>query len=131
MNMVHCRVSGSIPYYLMTSSAPAPRGSRCAAFTTSRAYGISVASIPGLVDAINAFNSIYRQEALHNISVICPPLAQVLSNTYQAPVRCVIQGSGEVSSSEGTTQGDPLATAMYALAVRSLIDRLYSHLVPP
>ena len=55
-----------------------------------------------------------------------PPLAQVLFNTYQAPVRCVIQGSGEVSSSEGTTQGDPLAMAMYALAVRPLIDRLQS-----
>ena len=79
-----------------------------------------------LVDATNAFNSINRQAALHNISVICPPLAQVLFNTYQAPVRCVIQGSGEVSSSEGTTQGDPLATAMYALAVRSQIDRLQS-----
>ena len=79
-----------------------------------------------LVDATNAFNSINRQAALHNISVICPPLAQVLFNTYQAPVRCVIQGSGEVSSSEGTTQGDPLATAMYALAVRPLIDCLQS-----
>ena len=79
-----------------------------------------------LVDATNAFHSINRQAALHNISVICPPLAQVLFNTYQAPVRCVIQGSGEVSSSEGTTQGDPLTTAMYALAVRPLIDRLQS-----
>ncbi len=74
-----------------------------------------------LVDAANAFNSINRQAALHNISIICPPLAQVLFNTYQAPVRCVIQGGGEVSSSEGTTQGDPLAMAM---AVRPLIDRL-------
>ena len=79
-----------------------------------------------LVDAANAFNSINRQAALHNISVICPPLAQVLFNTYQAPVQCVIQGSGEVSSSEGTTQGDPLAMSMYALAVRPLIDRLQS-----
>ncbi len=76
-----------------------------------------------LVDATNAIN---RQTALHNISVICPPLAQVLHNTYQASVRCVIPGSGGVSSSEGTTQGDPLAMAMYALAVRPLIDHLYN-----
>ena len=80
-----------------------------------------------LVDATNAFNLINRQAALHNISVICPLLAQqVPFNTYQAPVRCVVQGSGEVSSSEGTTQGDPLATVMYALALSPLIDCLQS-----
>ena len=44
-----------------------------------------------LVDATNAFNSINLQAALHNISIICPPLAQVLFNTYQAPVRCLIR----------------------------------------
>ena len=79
-----------------------------------------------LVDATNAFNSINRQAALYNISIICPPLAQVLLNTYRAPVRCMIQGAGEISSTEGTTQGDPLAMAMYALAVRPLIDHLQS-----
>ena len=79
-----------------------------------------------LVDATNAFNSINQQAALHNISIMCPSIAQVLFNTYQAPVRCVIQGGGEISSSEGTTQGDPLAMAMYALAVKPLIDHLQS-----
>ena len=80
-----------------------------------------------LVDATNAFNSINRQAALHNISIICPSLAQVLSDTYQALVHCVIQGGGEILSSEGTTQGDPFAMAMYALAVKPLIDSLQSH----
>ena len=80
-----------------------------------------------LVDASNAFNSINRETALHNIGIICPSFAQVLLNTYQAPVRCVIPGGGEISSSEGTTQGDPLAMAMYALAVRPLIDILQSN----
>ena len=79
-----------------------------------------------LVDASNAFNSINRQAALHNIRIICPPVSQVLANTYQAPVRCVIRGSGEITSSEGTTQGDPLAMAMYALAVKPLIYQLKS-----
>ena len=35
-----------------------------------------------LVDATNAFNSIDRKAALHNISTICPSLAQSLINTY-------------------------------------------------
>ena len=58
---------------------------------------------------------------------MCPSLAQVLTNTYQAPVRCVVQGGGEILSTEGTTQGDPLAMAMYALAMRPLIDRQQMH----
>ncbi len=45
-----------------------------------------------LVDATNAFNSINRKSALHNVSVLCPPLAQVLINTYRSshPVRLTI-----------------------------------------
>ena len=74
-----------------------------------------------LVDATNAFNLINWQAAFHNISIMCPPLAQVLFNTYQAQVRCLIQGGSEISSSEGTTQGDPLAMAF---TIRHLIDRL-------
>ena len=45
-------------------------------------------------------------------------------NTYRAPVRMIVVGSGEISSTEGTTQGDPLAMAMYALAIVPLIHKL-------
>ena len=34
-----------------------------------------------LIDATIAFNSINRKAALHNVSVLCPSLAQVLINT--------------------------------------------------
>ena len=61
---------------------------------------------------------------LSTTSVSCPPLAQILINTYRAPIRMIIPGNGEISSSEGTTQGDPLAMAMYALAISPLIDQL-------
>ena len=77
-----------------------------------------------LVDATNAFNSINRHSALHNINVLCPPLAQVLINTYRHPVHLFIAGSGEIPPTEGTTQGDPLAMAMYAIAIKPLITTL-------
>ena len=77
-----------------------------------------------LVDASNAFNSLNRRAALHNVCVLCPPLSPVLINTYRDPVRMIVAGSGEISSTEGTTQGDPLAMAMYALATVPLIHLL-------
>ena len=77
-----------------------------------------------LVDAWNAFNTVNRQAALHNIQALCPAVATVPNNTYQVPIKLIILGEGKIESSEGTTQGDPLAMAMYALAIRPLIDRL-------
>ena len=77
-----------------------------------------------LVDATNAFNSLNGMAALHNISVICPPLSQILTNTHRAPIRMIIPGDGEIMSTEGTKQGDPLAMAMYALALTPLIHKL-------
>ena len=68
-----------------------------------------------LVDGANAFNSLNRKAALHNMKFICPALAT--ANTYQPPTRMFVSGGGEVLSSEGTTQDDPLGMAMYALAV--------------
>lgn len=77
-----------------------------------------------LVDATNAFNTINRRVALHNIRLTCPAFSTILTNTYSSPCRLFIVGQGEISSSEGTTQGDPLAMAMYALAVAPLIRQL-------
>ena len=79
-----------------------------------------------LVDVSNDFNTNNRQAALHSIKSICPPFHQVLVNMYQAPIRCIVCGNGEITSSEGTTQGDPLAMAMYALAVKTLITKIQS-----
>ena len=79
-----------------------------------------------LIDAENAFNSINRIAALHNISMLCPPFSRVLINSYRNPVRMVVPGDGEIASCEGTTQGDPLAMAMYALAITPLIRELHN-----
>ena len=42
-----------------------------------------------LVYASNAFNSLNRQVALCNISILCPSLAVILINTYRAKVLCL------------------------------------------
>ena len=76
-----------------------------------------------LVDATNDIN---RQAALHNIGILCPSLAQIINNTKQSPVRLIMPGSGEILSTDVTTQGDPLAMGMYAIAVTPIIRHLRS-----
>ena len=76
-----------------------------------------------LIDASNAFNSLNRNVALHNIQFTCTELSKVLYNTYRAPSDLYIDGE-VILSQEGTTQGDPLAMPMYALATIPLIDQL-------
>ncbi len=78
-----------------------------------------------LVDASNAFNALNRQAALRNIRSLCPSMATVLINTYRAPTDLFIDGSSLLSQ-EGTTQGDPLAMPMYAIATIPLIRSLPS-----
>jgi len=82
-----------------------------------------------LIDASNAFNSLNREVALHNIPRICPCLADITNNTYNAPARLFIAGGGEILSQEGTTQGDPLAMCMYAVAMMPLVNKV-AELVP-
>ena len=76
-----------------------------------------------LVDASNAFNQLNRQLALRNISVLCPSLACFVINIYRANAPLFVGGE-VIYSREGTTQGDPLAMAIFAIAIRPLIDRL-------
>ena len=78
-----------------------------------------------LVDASNAFNNLNRSSALLNIQYICPSFATILSNCYRSPTDLFIDGS-TLLSADGTTQGDPLAMPMYALATVPLIKKLRS-----
>ena len=77
-----------------------------------------------LIDALNAFNALNRAAALHNTRVLCPPIATYAINTYRQPERLFITGGSELKSAEGTTQGDPLAMAIYAISLQPLITRL-------
>lgn len=76
-----------------------------------------------LVDAINAFNLLNRQAALHKIRYLCPSIATVIINTYREPTDLFVDGNS-ILSQEGTTQGDPLAMPMYALAILPLIRHI-------
>ena len=73
-----------------------------------------------LADASNAFNSLNRHVSLHNLHFICPPLAVTLTNVYREASSLFIDGECLLSE-EGTTQGDPLAMAMYALSILFLL----------
>ena len=74
-----------------------------------------------LVGASNTFNSVNRNAFLHKITIICPPLARYVRNCYYANTRLFIIVEGETQSMEGTTQGDPIAMAIYAIAIIPLI----------
>ena len=75
------------------------------------------------VDTSNAFDRLNRKVAFRNSKVICPALAPILINTYRRASHLFVDGQCMMSR-EGTTQGDPLAMAMYAIATQSLIRRL-------
>ena len=77
------------------------------------------------VDASNAFNAVNCQLALRNILHFCPSLGRVLINTYRRNPQLFIDGE-IIMSKEGTTQGDPLAMSMFAIATIPLIKDLCS-----
>ena len=76
-----------------------------------------------LVDASNAFNNLNRQVELYNIQYTCPALAKVLINCYRQSCSLFVGGK-ILLSREGTTQGDPLAMAMFGLATVPLLKRI-------
>ena len=76
-----------------------------------------------LVDATNAFNRLNRQVTLLNCRAICPSMSPILTNTYRSD-SWLFAGGQCMKSKEGTTQGDPLAMAMYAIGTQPLIRRL-------
>ena len=75
------------------------------------------------VDASNAFNALNRGFALRNILHLCPSFGRLLINTYQSHSSLFIDGDC-ILSKEGTTQGDPLAMSMFAVASIPLIREL-------
>lgn len=79
-----------------------------------------------LVDASNAFNSMNRKMMIQNTFIICPTIAVFTSNCYQQSIRLFIVGGGEITSNEGTTQGDPIAMAIYGINLTPLMSSIKS-----
>ena len=79
-----------------------------------------------LIDADNAFNSMNRMVALHNVRIICPAISIYLRITYRTQSKLFVAGGIVMFSKEGTTQGDPMAMPWYALSTTVLINKLRS-----
>ena len=74
-----------------------------------------------VLEGENAFNAVKRKAFLCNINIICPSIATFVHNYYSKPSRLFFIGGVEISSSGGTTQGDPFGMAVYTIATISLI----------
>ena len=86
-------------------------------------YSKNSADAVFLIDAENAFNSLNRKLALKNIKNFCPSFLTAIKNSYSNPSKLFVNKK-TLCSQEGTTQGDPLAMAMYGLAIIPLIKLL-------
>ena len=98
-------------------------GCEAAVHAMERIFADEDAEAMILVDASNAFNCLNRQVTLLNCGTICPALSHILINTYRSNSQLFVDGQC-IHSKEGTTQGDPLAMAMYAIGTKPLITRL-------
>ena len=98
-------------------------GIEYAILTLRDQYSKTSADAVLLIDAENAFNSLNRKLALKNIENTCPSLLTAIKNSYSNPSKLFVNKK-TIYSQEGTTQGDPLAMAMYGLAIIPLIKRL-------
>ncbi len=98
-------------------------GCEAAVHAMERVYAEEDTEAMILVDATNASNCLNRQVTLLNCKAVCPAKSHILINTYRDNSLLFIDGQCMLSK-EGTTQGDPLAMAMYAIGTQPLTRRL-------
>ena len=67
-------------------------GSEAAIYAMREIFEADETDAALLIDASNAFNSLNRAAALHNVRVICPAIAIYVINTYRAPARLFVFG---------------------------------------
>ena len=98
-------------------------GAEAAVHYMQEQYRVKSSEAVILVDVSNAFNSVNRQALLRNLKILCPQFSKVAFNMYRRPCRMFVAGT-EIQSQEGTTQGDNLAMALFALGTLPLLATL-------
>ena len=88
------------------------------------------------VDAENAFNSMNRKAALHNVQRICPIISTYLINMYRTPCKLFVANGKKspdnfIWSCEGTTQGDNSASAFYSIGILPIMFHLHDNCTCP
>jgi hypothetical protein len=77
-----------------------------------------------MVDAENAFNRLNRKVMLANTEILCPTMATFVRNCYSTSPSMFVTGGVKIKSNEGTTQGDPIAMAIYAIGISPLLQEV-------
>ena len=75
-----------------------------------------------LVDARNAFNRARRSRLLRTVAERTPALGRVAWNVYSNGAILVLPDGSQIMSTEGTTQGCPIAMQSFAIGVMPLIE---------
>ena len=112
-------------------------GQKAAAHAMRDIYDDSETQGVPFVDAKNAFNSMNRKAALHNIQRICPVISTYFINMYRTPCKLFV-ANGKTSpvnfiwsSEEGTTQGDNSASAFYSIGILPILFHLHDNCTCP
>ena len=94
-----------------------PSGSEAAVHAMREIFSANDTDAILLIEASNAFIALNRNAALHNTRVLCRTIPIYAINVYRQPSRLFVVGGQELNSCEGTTQGDPLSMALYAISL--------------
>ena len=60
------------------------------------------------------------------MQILCPVFSNYVVNSYRVPARLFVIGGIELCSNEGTTQGDPIGMAVYAMGITQLLNFMLS-----
>ena len=75
-------------------------------------------------NAAKAFNNLNRKVLPRNIKFIFPDIATCVNNCYSVPARLFVSEGPELTSRAGSTQGDPVGMAIYAIRITFMLYML-------